>query len=286
MAGRLNVRSVSLPSRSHPSTLRIEEELNKLKNWEATTTSTSGSICNGLSGLEELYICLDDLLNLTSNQQVVSYHQQEKSVEELLDGSVRIMDICGITRETMLQIREHIQALQSTLRRRKVDSSIESNVAEYTCFRTKMKKNAKKFITVLKQMKNKFGEYPLLDQDHHLASVIRVLREITIMNISIFQSLMSFLAVPVSKPKTTKWSMVTKLMHKGVIACEENPENFNELQSVDAALCNLGKYTASEVARDRLEDLRITVESLENCLENVFRRMVKSRASLLNIVSH
>ncbi|KAJ7953204.1 DUF241 domain protein [Quillaja saponaria] len=167
MASIYHVRSISLPSGSHPTTLRIEEELNKLRNWLATSTSTSGSITRGLSGLEELYICLDDLLNLTSTQQVVPYHQQEKSVEELLDGSVRILDICGITRDNLLQVREHVQALQSALRRRKGDSSIESKVAEYTLFRKKMKKNAKKLITALKQMENKSGASPLLDQDHH-----------------------------------------------------------------------------------------------------------------------
>ncbi|KAJ7944084.1 DUF241 domain protein [Quillaja saponaria] len=154
MASKYQVRSISLPSRSHPSTLRVEEELNKLRTLEATSTSTSGSICNGLSGLEELYTSLDDLINVTSTQQIVSCHQQEKCVEELLDVSVRILDICGITKDNLLQIREHVQALQSALRRRKGDSSIGSKVAEYMSFRKKMKKIYKKLITDLKQMEN------------------------------------------------------------------------------------------------------------------------------------
>ncbi|KAJ7953202.1 DUF241 domain protein [Quillaja saponaria] len=231
---------------------KIEEELNKLRNWEAT-----------------VYIHL----------------RQEKSVEELLDGSVRILDICGITRDSLLQVREHVQALQSALRRRKGDSSIEGKIAEYTCFRKKMKKNAKKLITALKQIENKSGASLLLDQDHHLSAVIRVLREVNTTNIAIFQSLLSFLAVPVSKSKATKWSLVTKLMNKGVIVCEENPENLNELHGVDSALCNVGKYPTSEAAHERLEALQITIESLENGLENVFRRLIKTRASLLNIIS-
>ena len=151
MASKYHVRCISLPSRSHPSTLRLEEELNKLKTWEqATSTSTSTSsvlICKGLTGLDELYKCMDDFLNMTSTQQVLSQNQHEKCVEELLDGSVRLLDICGITRDTMLLIKEHVRALQSALRRRKGDSSIESNINNYISFKKKMKKDAKKLIT-------------------------------------------------------------------------------------------------------------------------------------------
>ncbi|WRX08003.1 Protein BPS1 [Theobroma cacao] len=107
MAAKYHVRSISLPSRSHPTTLRIEDELNRLKTWEASPLSTSESICAGLSGLEDLYQCMDDLLNLASTQQVLSQHQHEKCIDELLDGSVRLLDICSIARDYMFQLKEH-----------------------------------------------------------------------------------------------------------------------------------------------------------------------------------
>ena len=292
MAGKYHVRSISLPSRSHPTTLRLEEELNKLKTWEATcSASTSDSICKGLVGLEELYKSMDDLLNMSSAQRVLSQNQHEKYVEELLDGSVRLLDICGITRDTLLQIKEHVRSLQSALRRRKGEySSIESNISSYTLFKKKMKKDAKKLITALKQMENKWAAFPVLDlDDQHLSAVIRVLREVCVMNVSIFQSLLLFLTVPLSKPKaTTGWSLVSKLMHKGVVACEEKQENVNEMEAVDAALRTLCRYADAEKIQSThksLEDLETSMEEMENCLECLFRRLIKSRASLLNIVS-
>ncbi|XP_035549197.1 uncharacterized protein LOC109017283 [Juglans regia] len=293
MAGKYQVRSISLPSRSHPSTVRLEEELNRLKIREETSTLTSESICKGLVGLEELYRCVDDLLNMASTQQVLSQLQHEKYVEELLDGSVRLLDICGITRDAMLQIREHVQVLQSALRRRKGDSSIESSINSYTCFRKKMKKDAKKLIAALKQMESKCGASPILDLDHHLSAVIRVLREVCLMNVSTFQSLLMFLTTPVSKP-ISGWSLVSKLMHKSVIACEEKQEKVNEMEVVDAALSTLCRSYASskgadpekaQSAKKRLEDLEISIEELENSLECVFRRLIRTRASLLNIIS-
>ncbi|KAF5453836.1 hypothetical protein F2P56_023554 [Juglans regia] len=295
MAGKYHVRSISLPSISHPCTLRLEEELNKLRIWEATSTSTSESISHGLVGLDDLYNCMDDLLKMTSTQQVLSQHQHEKYVEELLDGSVRLLDICGITREATLQIREHVQALQSALRRRKGDSSIESSINNYTCFRKKMKKDAKKLITALKQMENKFGASPALDLDHPLSVVIRVLRQVCAMNVSIFQSLLLFCATPVSKPKPkpTGWSLVSKMMHKGATACEEKQEKVNQMQDVDAAVGTLRRDASSkesdtektQSAHRRLKDLVISIEDLENGLGCVFRRLIKTRASLLNIIS-
>jgi hypothetical protein len=284
MASKYHVRSNSFPSQSHPSTTRIEQELTKMKTWEATSTSTSDSITNGLFFLEDLYISLEDLLHMSSTQKAVSHHQGEKIVEELLDGSVKLLDICGITRDTMLQIKENVQSLHSALRRRKGDSSIETSVVEYKLFTKKMKKNVTKLITSLKHMETKFGASSLLNQDHQdLVAVITVLGEVIAMNISIFQSILSFLVGSSSKSKATKWLKVTKLMQKRV-TCEENMENFNELQCVEAYLRTLSSE-GSNVAHERFVALENAIESIENGLENIFRRLVKTRVCLLNIMT-
>ncbi|KAK7253008.1 hypothetical protein RIF29_37373 [Crotalaria pallida] len=286
MAKKCPVRSNSFPSASHPSTVRVEEELRNLKNCEATTsTSTSESISNGLSFFQDMYICLEDLLNLASTQKLISHHKGEKCVEEILDGSVRLLDICGITRDTISQIKENVQALHSALRRRKGDSSIERSVAEYNLFTKKVKKNAKKLITSLKQMDIKFGVSPVLDKDQDMASLIRVLREVIAMNMSVFQSILSFLAFPSSKSKVAM--MVAKLMQKGVQSSDD--ENCNELKCVDAALSTLLRDGTNvekrQAAREKIEALEDAIESIENGLECAFRHLIKTRASLLNIMT-
>ncbi|KAK7253010.1 hypothetical protein RIF29_37375 [Crotalaria pallida] len=284
MANKYHVRSNSFPSASHPTAIRVEEQLRNLKTCCEATTSTSDSLGTSLCFLQDLYICLDDLLNLASTQKLISHHHKgEKCVEEILDGSVRLLDICGITRDTMLQIKENVQALHSALRRRKGDSSIERSVAEYNLFTKKVKKNAKKLISSLKQMDIKFGVSPVLDKDQDLAALIKVLREVIAMNMSVFQSLLSFLVIPSSKSKVS--IMVAKLMKKGVQSCEEN----SELQCVDAALSTLliegANVEKIQAAREKLEALENAIESLENGLESVFRILIKTRASLLNIMT-
>ncbi|XP_027078762.1 uncharacterized protein LOC113777991 [Coffea eugenioides] len=137
-----HIRSISLPCRSHPTTLRIEEELNKIKRWE--TSSTSEAICTGLCRLAELYKRMDDLLNLPLTIQAFSQHQNQKWGEEFLDGSSRLVDICGISREIIFQLKENVRDFQSSLRRRKGDSSTETSIANYTSLRRKTKKDAQR----------------------------------------------------------------------------------------------------------------------------------------------
>ncbi|MED6194000.1 hypothetical protein PIB30_024310 [Stylosanthes scabra] len=301
MASKYQLRSISLPSRSHPSTIRVDEELIKLKTWEATSstsTPTSKSISIGFSLLHDLYLSLDAFLNMASTQNVISQNQgdgdgdEKKHVEEVLDGSMRVLDICGITRDIMLQIKENVQSLHSSLRRRKGDSSsVEKSVLEYNFFITKkMKKNAKKVITNLKHMDSKFGVSPILNLGDHFGAVVRVLREVIQMNLFVFQSLLSFLSM--SKSKSTKWLMVVKFVHKGVIACEDNnnSQNVNELQCVEASLSTLliegiNNGEKMHFAHEKLEALENVLESFDNDLESTFRHLIKARSTLLNIIS-
>ncbi|KAK2656893.1 hypothetical protein Ddye_009945 [Dipteronia dyeriana] len=54
-------------------------------------------------------------------------------------------------------MKEHVQALNSALRRRKGDSSIQDNITSYICFKKKIKKENKRLISTLKQIDdNKF----------------------------------------------------------------------------------------------------------------------------------
>ncbi|KAK2991957.1 hypothetical protein RJ640_027848 [Escallonia rubra] len=229
------------------------------------------TICSSLSATEELYNCLDDLLGLPLTQQALSLHQHEEWANELLDGSVRLLDICSAAKEFMSQLREHASDLQSALRRRKGDSSMESSIAKYISFRRKMKKESKRLLAALKQMDNKIGASSLINQDHRLETMIRVLKEVSTRTISIFQSLLLFLSVPISKPKPAKWSMVSKLMHKGAVTCDAEQENVNELESIDAALWSLCRYGSNEgqkmqIAQNRMEELEADIQGFENAI--------------------
>ena len=292
-----HVRSVSLPTRSHPSTVKVEEQLNKFKACEGEDSSSSQAekICRGLTGLVELYSSIEDLLNLPLTQQALAHQQKEKWVNELVDGSVRYLDLCSETRDTVLLMKESVSELQSAIRRGKGgEFMIEGDVAGYNSSRKKTKKESAKSISSLRQMENRLGASLILDLDQHLSAVVRVLREASLIINSIFQQLLLFLSSPVMKPKPTKWPLVSKLVKKGVVMYEDQGKKMNELERVEVALSNLlvqnpGKDSEAEKiqsTQNRLEDLEKSIEGIENGLGCLFRRLIQTRVSLLNILSH
>lgn len=131
MASKYHARSISLPSRSHPSTLKVEEELRKIKTWESS--SSSSSVCGALLGLHDLYDSIDELLKMGSTQQVLSCPQHKELVDELLDGSMKLLDVCSLAKDMTLETQQHVGALHSAVRRRKGDSNIKTTIAAYTC---------------------------------------------------------------------------------------------------------------------------------------------------------
>lgn len=226
---------------------------------------------------------------MASTKQVLSSHQNRELVDELVEGFIKLLDTCGKTRDMILQIQEQAQALQSALRRRKGDLSIRNAIANYTNLRKKMKKEALKLISSTKQMDEKIGSSHLMNQDLHLYAVNRALKESCFFTISIFASLLSFVAIQSVKSKPNRWALVSKvLMRRGAIASEENNQISNELDDVDAAIDTLGNGVDADnlqSARRSLEGLEMGMEGFENGLKGIFRQMIRARACLLNLIS-
>ncbi|XVF59872.1 hypothetical protein PTKIN_Ptkin07bG0310600 [Pterospermum kingtungense] len=143
------VRSISLPSRVHSTSAKLEAALNQLKAWKtstsvsATAVSSSGATIQiGLVGLAELYNCVQEIISSPETQRTLAHYQNGKLVEEALDESVTYLDICGKGRDTLLMTKEHFQTLQSALRRRLGDLSIETEIAAYINSRKKLEMDA------------------------------------------------------------------------------------------------------------------------------------------------
>ncbi|QCD82133.1 hypothetical protein DEO72_LG2g2467 [Vigna unguiculata] len=292
-SSKYGVRSISLPTRSHPSTARSEEELSKLKSLDASSSSSSTSkvetICCGLSGLSELYKSIEDLLRLPLTQQALGQHQNEKWVNEMLDCPVRFLDLLGITRDAILLMKGSVEELQSAIRRRVGDCDMENHLSTYWKLRRNMRKECTKSLLLLKQMDDELSGASLpLDLNDHLSAVVRVLREANWITSSIFQTLVVFLSSPILKLKTNKWAFVSRLMQKGVFAYNNHEENINELEKVDLIVDNLSRDAEAEKiqsAHGRLEALVIAMEGIENGLECLFKRLINTRVSFLNIFS-
>nr|XP_043639161.1 uncharacterized protein LOC122610232 [Erigeron canadensis] len=256
---RQAVRSISLPTRSHPSTLQVEEELTSFRTWETSFSCSirdDEKVFSGLTSLDRLYTCVDNLLDLPLTQQALFRREHEKLVDELCDQSMRLLDICGSVRDAVSLVKEHVRDVQSAIRRGKDDFIVDGS------FLKKLMKDAKRGVADLKLIDHTYISNGS-NLDPHITSVFKVLSEVSEVSISVFGMLMSFLsATTISKQKSaTKWSRVSKFIHKATAGSKDNQP---------------------QICIDVLEH---SIESIENALDSMFRRLIRTRSALLNIIS-
>lgn len=293
-----HARSISLPSRLHTNIfLQVEAKIHELKKWEASSISKivplgAETLQTRLAGLADLYICLDELIHSPLVQQTLFYNRHGKLVEGALDMSVGLLDMCGTVRDLFTMVKEHVQELQSALRRKGGDLSTDGSINVYISFRKKMKRDVAKCLRTLKLMEKKAGSSPLMDMHHHLSVVARVLSEFCTRTISILRSLLLYLPLPAMKTKTRRWSLVSKLVKAGSLASGRDQEGINEVTCVDFAVFSLVGHGRNfndvvylQMTRTKLQTLDMRIQDIEAGLVCLYRRLIKHRVSLLNILT-
>jgi len=230
-----------------------------------------------------LYQCVEELLQLPLNQQALSQNVGAKWAEEVLDGSLRLLDICGISRDVLLQSKEHLQDIQSVLRRKySGELSIAKEVVEYQNMRTTAKKAIKKCLKDLKEA-NKNDETNV---------VVGMLKDVEAITIDIFKSLLSYIAGEKLQPRKSSWSKVSKLFQQS--AGKESEAFTSEFVAVDVTLnsliCQKKKSSIGMLQVENIQKQIIKLESeiqdFDEVLECLSRHLVKTRATLLNILTN
>ncbi|CAI0469072.1 unnamed protein product [Linum tenue] len=253
-AASFHARSNSLPTRSHPLVSEIDEQVCRLRQSQAASTSSS-SIGHNLNGLQVVYDCVDQLFQLPTTQQAVINDQNE-----LLDGSLRLLDLCNTARDALSQMKESVAELQSAIRRKQ--GGLEGETRKYLKSRKIVIKAVQK---VLKGMENKKST------SSNNVETIAMLKEVESAVVEVLECLLTFICQSSSKPSS--WSLITKLKRV-------SPVNENEFADVDASL-KMNKST--EEVQVHLKSLQPRIQDLLEGVESLFRRLIKTRASILNI---
>ncbi|KAL6214122.1 hypothetical protein ACLB2K_013560 [Fragaria x ananassa] len=268
-----HTRSNSFPSRAHPIIEEANEQLCRLRSSAATSTSSS-SISHKLSGLQDLHECVERLLQLPLNQQAIAQEKHQKCTNELLDGSLRLLDVCSTANEALLHTKACLQDLQSIIRRRGCESGVHtSEVRKYLTSRKMVKK------TIQKAMVNTRSTFSSLNKETECISIVNTLRNVEAITLTVFESLFSFISGPKA---STSWLLVSKMMQSKRVACEEEAE-INEFAEVDAALKSV---KSADNVQNQLNNLESCIQDQEEGLECLFRQLIKTRVSLLNILNH
>ncbi|XVF03733.1 hypothetical protein REPUB_Repub05bG0019300 [Reevesia pubescens] len=279
-ASTSHVRSSSLPSNTHPLVASVEEQLTRLEVSE----ETSSSISHRLGSLKELYEGVDDLIHLPLTQQALCPGQ----LEDVLDGSLRLLDLCGTTIDVFSRMRDSMQALESSLRRSWGKSGLANDVRAFMVSRKELNKMVSQCFKNLKGMDRKC-KLTALHKDSEMVAVVSLLREAEEISLEVFDSLLSFLSLPKPSSKPNPWSIVSKLLHSKRASCEEVETSEAEKLDAELILMKSGKdikLVQVQNVLKGLEAFQSTIKETEEELECVFRRLLKTRVSLLNILNH
>ncbi|KAG9443146.1 hypothetical protein H6P81_019000 [Aristolochia fimbriata] len=281
-----SIRSTSMPTRPHPISEQVKECLNQLKQWEdQSLPSTSSSLCTGFSRLCGLYQSIDDLLQLPqSTQQDLA---DKGCVDEVLECSIRLLDAGETASDVLLQIKDSLEDVQMALRRRSgTDAELQKSMKTYISLKKMISIKQKTVIKSLKALKKDKCGFSSADDEP-----MAVVREAMSISINVIELLLSYFSAS-SKTASVKGCAVLKWIGSGRVACEEEAKKMNEVERVDAFLSALYSQKSNkleEKAQDVQELLKSFIGSMQGIddgLNLLQRRLIQTRVSLLNILSH
>ncbi|XP_015060834.1 uncharacterized protein LOC107006830 [Solanum pennellii] len=226
--------------------------------------------------LRDLHESANDMLHSPVIKREIAHQGQEKWTHEVSETSLRMLDVCGTTKDVLLLVKDHVHDLKCTFRRISVgeNATTENKFAPFHCHRKKLKKEMLKRLHSLKGMKynTKCIDSSSIDNENNLMVVVNVLREVRVATMSILESLMALMSMP--SPNVTRKSS------KGYFG----PKLLMRVNSLSSwEKCDT---MTLQCANKRLEAVELAIENLEEELECIIRRLIRTRVSLLNLLTY
>ncbi|OQU79806.1 hypothetical protein SORBI_3007G021800 [Sorghum bicolor] len=194
-----HLRSASMPSSPRSREADVDEQILSLKAAISLPSATIETMIDGLSKLGSIYNHIDALTFLPSSQR--------KEVEEELELSLVLLDLCSAVQESFVELKANGTAAHTKIQ----------------CYVRSAKKAQKLFKKVNKNIAS----------DIEGCRVINLLAEVREIAVLILESTLHLLSKQIAIPSSSKWSLVSKSFQKKSVVCEPEQLQGLELDIVD-----------------------------------------------------
>ncbi|XVF35854.1 hypothetical protein REPUB_Repub19eG0007100 [Reevesia pubescens] len=272
------IRSISLPCRSHPLISQLKDEITELNTWSCNPDNrTSAWLCDGLSRLKDVHDSLHDILQLPQTHEFLS-HKREW-VDKLLEDFLRFVDVYGIFQISFLSLKEEQLAARVALRRKD-----DSKIAMHLKGRKKMAKEIAKLVSSIRCI----GRYSIpvsalvTIADTELAGVIS---GVVVVTVSVSLALFNGISMSFTSRKSSCMGLTLSKKAKKV-KIEESIKEFQQIG--EANMWGLRKKGDEEMRMvwKRMQDLERCIDDIESGSEKALRSLINTRVSLLNTLTN
>ncbi|XP_024971244.1 uncharacterized protein LOC112510159 [Cynara cardunculus var. scolymus] len=272
---RIHFRSISLPTRSHPILFQLKYHLNQLKSqWGSDPTPESlhsNRILDALIRLRTILECLDDLLDLAPSRDSLRRHPEW--VEKVLEDFLVMVDVYGTFQMQISTLKQCNIAAQLATRRK---DGLKISV----CIKG-LKKTGREIFKLMPFLHgiqehnpsnyNITGSDPNPNPDVDLVGVIRGVVEVIVM---ISEAVFGGISGSFETRKTS-WMMGLKKSkrEKGIAELENG-------------IWSLRSYEDEVMKKKKMmKEMEECIDGIESGCERVFRGLINTRVSFLNVLT-
>ena len=165
----------------------------------------------------------------------------------------------------------------SVIRRKKgLETGFAVESVKYLAVRKTIKKQIRKALQNLKH------------KDNNTSPMLSFLNEAEAITLNSLENLLLFISGPKGRSQNSRWSAISKLVQPKRVICDSQESTINEFEKVDSALQSLISHKASSVEdfQSHMENLELCIQDLEIAVDQLSRKLIRNRVSLLNIFNH